>query len=232
MRQLDGSTKGKEEAMSTAANHTDVQRSVDGQLGVVRRASFGLLVMLIVQVELGIAISVYASSPKAQTPGGGIFSALGRALSNGPASLSLHVVLGVLLLAGSAALVVRTILSRSMFFVVTSTAGLVAVSGEFSQGAEFANAGHDSSSMAMAIFAGVAMLCYGGNLFAMGGKTEPRDLHRTGREVSSSALRARRPRRRMRSADSVGGPPIRGGSSPRRPPSAMHMERDAVLRQQ
>ena len=137
------------------------------QIGILRRASLGALVMLVLQLGLGMAVNLYASSKDA-TPGGGFFPAIGHTISNGPASLTLHVLVGIFLLVAALILLVQAARSGHRLILVLSAVGCIAVLGAFMQGAEFANKGQNGASMAMAVLAGVAMLCYGANLFVLG----------------------------------------------------------------
>ncbi len=136
-------------------------------IGILRRASLGALVMLVLQLCLGMAVNLYVSTKDA-TPGGGFFPAIGHAISNGPVSLTLHVIVGIFLLVASLVLLVQAARSGHRLVIVLSAVGFIAVLGAFTQGAEFANKGQNGASMAMAVLAGVAMLCYGANLFVLG----------------------------------------------------------------
>jgi hypothetical protein len=96
-----------------------------------------------------------------------VLSAVGRALADGPAALAVHAGLGLLLLLGSIALVVRAVVARTGFFVVTSVVSLLAVLGAASSGASFVNAGQDGASLAMGLLTAMALLCQLINLFRL-----------------------------------------------------------------
>ena len=132
----------------------------------VRRSSLGLAVALLVQDALGIAVNLYVTVP-ARDHGGGVLAAAGRALANGPASLAVHAGLGLLLLLGSIALMVRAVVARSGFFVVTSVVSLLAVLGAAASGAAFVNSGGSGASLGMGLLTALALLCQIVNLFRL-----------------------------------------------------------------
>ena len=117
-----------------------------------------MAVALLIQYAVGLWVSVYVTVP-ARDQGGGILAAVGRALANGPAALGLHAALGLLLLFGSIVLVVRAVVARDRFFMVTTTVSLLAVLGAAGSGAAFVNNGQDGASLAMGLLTAVALLC-------------------------------------------------------------------------
>jgi len=132
----------------------------------VRRSSLGLSAALLVQYALGLWVSLYVTVP-ARDQGSGVFAAVGRALANGPAALAVHAGLGLLLLLGSIVLVVRAVVDRAGFFVVTSVVSLLAVLGAAGSGAAFVNNGQDGASLTMGLLTAVALLCQLINLFRL-----------------------------------------------------------------
>jgi hypothetical protein len=130
------------------------------QLAALRGNTFGVLAMLIVQFGIGIVVNLYATIP-AKDSGSGIFGAIGRALSNGPASLAAHAGLGLLIVLAAVALVVRSIVARHTASIVLSVMGLGAIVSAALNGARFvADGGPANASLAMALSTAVAMLCY------------------------------------------------------------------------
>jgi hypothetical protein len=123
-------------------------------------------IALLVEYALGLGVNLYVTVP-ARDQGGGVFAAVGRALANGPAGLAVHAGLGLLLLLGSIALVVRAVADRAPFFLVTSVVSLLAVLGAAGSGAAFVNSGQDSSSLTMGLLTAVALLCQLINLFRL-----------------------------------------------------------------
>ena len=132
----------------------------------VRRSSLGISAGLLVQYALGLWVNVYVAVP-AREHGGGVLAAVGRALADGPAALAVHAGLGLLLLLGSIALLVRAVVARTGFFVVTSVVSLLAVLGAAGSGASFVNGGQDGASLAMGLLTAVALFCQLINLFRL-----------------------------------------------------------------
>jgi hypothetical protein len=121
---------------------------------------------LLIQYGVGLWVSLYVTVP-ARDQDGGVLAAVGRALANGPAALAVHAGLGLFLLLGSIALVVRATVARDRFFIVTTAVSLLAVLGAAGSGAAFVNNGQDSSSLTMGLLTAVALLCQLINLFRL-----------------------------------------------------------------
>ncbi len=146
------------------------------QLAALRGNTFGALAMLIVQFAIGSAVNLYATIP-ASDKGSGIFGAIGRALTNGPASLATHAGLGLLIVLAAVALVVRSIVSRHAATIVVSVIGLAAIASAALNGARFvADGGPASASLAMALSTAVAMLSYATGLLVLGFSRRPPEL--------------------------------------------------------
>ena len=128
----------------------------------LRRASFAAFVMLVVQFALGIYVNLYVTVPGADHGHG-----LGQAIANGPAGLTLHIVLGLLLILAALGFLVQAILARRPTLIATAAAGLLAMIGAAASGSAFAGSGKDGASMAMALLAAAGLLCYGATLFLL-----------------------------------------------------------------
>jgi hypothetical protein len=129
-------------------------------LARLRRGSLAVLVLLVAEYALGMYVNLYAAVPGADHGGG-----LGNAIANGPASLSLHATLGLLLGLGALGVAVQAILIRRWVLVAASVVGLLAMIFASVAGAGFTSTGDTSASMAMAVLTGVALLCYAANLY-------------------------------------------------------------------
>lgn len=135
----------------------------------MRRAGFAALVLLLIQYGLGMYVNLYVNVPSGDQGGG-----IGKAISNGPAALSIHAVLGFLLILSAIGLVVQAVLARYWAVLAASVIALVTVIGAAFAGANFTNTGGpDSASMTMAILAGVAMLSYGTVLYLLSSPRRP-----------------------------------------------------------
>jgi hypothetical protein len=128
----------------------------------LRRGSLAVLVLLVVEYAIGMYVNLYVTVPGADHGGG-----LGSAVANGPASLSVHAVLGLLLGLGALGVTAQSILIRRWDLIGSSVIGLLAVIFASVTGPGFASTGDDSASMAMSVLTGVAMLCYGANLYIL-----------------------------------------------------------------
>ena len=142
-----------------------------GGAEAARRSSFGVAVGLLIQYAVGLWVSVYVTVP-ARDQGGGVLAAVGRALANGPAALAVHAALGLLLLVGSIVLVVRAVVARDRFFIVTTAVSLLAVLGAAGSGAAFVNNGQDGASLTMGLLTAVALLCQLINLFRLSARRQ------------------------------------------------------------
>lgn len=133
------------------------------RLRALRLNSAGISVMLLVQYGLGIGVNLYAEVPDADH-GVGILVAAGRALTSQPVALALHTALGLLMLAAGLTVLVRAISARHRPAISASALGFAAIIGAAVSGATSVSSEHDSSSLAMGLLTGVALLCYLANL--------------------------------------------------------------------
>lgn len=134
-----------------------------GRVRALRRASFAALVLLLIQYGLGMYTNLYVTVPAGDQGQG-----FGKAVSNGPAALSVHAVLGFLLILAALGLLVQAVMARYWGVLTASAVALVAIIFAAVQGARFVDqGGPDSASMTMAVLAGVAMLCYGTALYLL-----------------------------------------------------------------
>jgi len=128
----------------------------------LRRASFAAFAMLVVQFALGIYVNLYLTVPGADHGHG-----IGQAIANGPAGLTLHIVLGLLLILAALGFLVQAILTRRPTLIAAAGLGLLAMIGAAAAGSAFTGSGKDGASMAMALLAAVGLLCYGTSLFLL-----------------------------------------------------------------
>ena len=143
-----------------------------GGVEAARRSSFGVSVGLLIQYAVGLWVNLYVTVP-ARDHGGGVLAAVGRALANGPAALAVHAGLGLVLLLGSIALVVRAVVAGERFFRVTTAVSLLAVLGAAGSGAAFVNNGSNGASLGMGLLTAVALLCQLINLFRLSAPRQP-----------------------------------------------------------
>jgi hypothetical protein len=130
-------------------------RSRAASMPGIRRQSFAMCVLLLVQYGLGIGVNLFVSLPS-QDHGAG----LGGAIANGPVALSIHAVLGLALIVIALATAVRAAVVRHGSIIALAVAGLVALTSSAINGTRFVGTGQNGASMAMALAWAVALLCY------------------------------------------------------------------------
>ena len=134
----------------------------------VRQGSLGVLVLLLLEYGFGMYVNLYVQVPGADHGGD-----IGRAISNGPALLSLHAVLGLLLGLAAIGVLVQAIAARHVTAIVPAAIGLIAVALAAMAGADFTSTGHAAESMAMSVMTGVALLCYSAILLLLPAGVRP-----------------------------------------------------------
>jgi hypothetical protein len=125
----------------------------------LRPNSFAAVVMLLIEYGLGIWVNLYAQIP-ASDKGKGTFAAFGAAVAKGPAVLTLHALLGTLLLVTAITLVIRAVLARKAAATVIGAVALLAIIAAWLSGGRFIGDGADGASFGMAMATAVALLCY------------------------------------------------------------------------
>lgn len=141
--------------VSTDADRMTSERPA-GRVRVLRRASLAAFVFFLIQYGLGMYVNLYVTVPGADHGQG-----LGKAISNGPAALSVHAVLGLLLILNAIGLLVEALITRHWAVLTAAAIALAAIIGAAAEGTRFVGQGPAAASMTMAVLAGAAMLCYG-----------------------------------------------------------------------
>jgi len=121
----------------------------------VRRVSAMALVMLALQYGLGMILNFYVEVPAADAHAS-IFTEIATA----PLALTAHTLLGVTLVGTAILAVARAMALRDRPLAGLAAAGLAAIVGAFVAGEMFVKNGQDSTSFAMAMLTGAALLCY------------------------------------------------------------------------
>jgi hypothetical protein len=129
-------------------------------LAQVRRASLVALVLVVAEYVIGMYVNLYTTIPRADHGHG-----VGTAITNGPAMLSLHAVIGLLLGLGALGVLVQAVRSRRPAVIAWSAAGLLALAMAAVAGAGFTSTGDRTASLAMSVLTGVALLCYAANIY-------------------------------------------------------------------
>jgi hypothetical protein len=146
--------------------------SADNRVRGLRANCFAAVVILLVEYGLGIWVNLYGHLP-ASDHGANIASGFAHAVASGPVGLSIHAVLGVVLIASAATAVVRAVSVGRPVLIGSAVTGLVAVVVAGLSGARFVGDGGNAASMSMAITAGVAIFAFALVLFISGGARVP-----------------------------------------------------------
>jgi hypothetical protein len=125
------------------------------RLARMRRGSLAVIALLTGEYVLGMYVNLYITPPSADRG-----HSIGTAIANGPAMLSLHAVIGLLLGLGTLGILALSILVRHPGAIVASAAGLFAMVFAAIAGASFTSTGNSADSMAMAVMTGIGLLCY------------------------------------------------------------------------
>lgn len=144
-------------------------------IAALRRMTFGAAILVVVQVALGIVVSLYVTVPK-RHPGAhphnylsGSFHSVIWAIGHGASSLAIHAVLGLALVVMAASVAVRALRLRSGWVSITSAlAALLIVGAGFNGGSYLDFGGQNISSLIMALLALGALSCYVIGLFLLG----------------------------------------------------------------
>jgi hypothetical protein len=129
----------------------------------LRRGSLAALVLVVVEYAIGAYVNLYVTVPAADHGRG-----LSTAISNGPAPLSVHAVVGLLLGVAAVGVLVQSIMARRWMVAGVSAVGLLALALASVAGTGFVRTGDTSASMAMSVLTGIALLCYAVNLYVLG----------------------------------------------------------------
>jgi hypothetical protein len=116
-------------------------------------------VMLLIQTSFGIAVGLYSILP-AGDHGKGPLPAFGSAVADGPLLLSLHAVLGTLLLVTAVAAVVRALRVGGRSLIALAAAGLAAIVLAWVAGSRFVGNLDRGAALTMAIATAAALLAY------------------------------------------------------------------------
>jgi hypothetical protein len=138
--------------------------------------------MLLLEFGLGNGVNLYASLPAADH-GKGVFPAFGRAVTGGPVVLTLHALLGTLLLGAGVSVLVRAARIRRGPLTALAGVALVAILLAWVSGTRFVGHGNIGASLGMAVATAVALLCYVTILFLVSSPPGPADA--PGRESAN-----------------------------------------------
>jgi hypothetical protein len=125
----------------------------------LRVNSFAAIMALLVQLCLGMWVNLYGHLPAADD-GANVGTGFTRAISGGPVGLSIHAVVGALLVISAITATVRAVLVRHPVLIAATAAGLLAIVDAAVSGASFVGNGSNGASMNMAVATAVAIGAY------------------------------------------------------------------------
>jgi hypothetical protein len=155
--------------MTGAAASAKLPPSLTG----LRANTLAALVMLLIEYGLGIGANLYLTLPHGDR-GKGLFPAFGAAVVHGPVVITLHALLGTLLLGAALGVLIRSLRASRPLLIALAGTALAAIVVAWLSGASFVGKITNGSSLAMALAAAVAILSYVLVLFATASGS-PRD---------------------------------------------------------
>lgn len=124
----------------------------------LRANALAAVVMLLIQYCLGISVNLYSTLP-ASDRGKSLLAGFPAAVGNGPVLLTLHAILGTLLLITALAALIRSLRLGAPPIALTGLA-LLAILIAWMSGSEFVGHQKNGASLAMALATALAILCY------------------------------------------------------------------------
>lgn len=128
----------------------------------LRRGSLAVFVLIVLEYGIGMYVNLYVAVPRADHGSG-----LGSMITNGPATLSIHAVIGLLLGLGAIGVLVQAVIARHAVVIAMSAVGLFVLAFASILGASFTSSGKAADSMGMSVLTGVGLLCYAANLYLL-----------------------------------------------------------------
>lgn len=123
------------------------------------RDCLATIIALVSQFGLGMILNLFVAVPPADARAGFLTE-----VRTAPLGLTVHALLGTLLICGAVVVVARAVQVRDRVVLAFAVTGLVAVAGAFAAGEMFVRDGRDGVSLAMALLTGVALVSYAGTL--------------------------------------------------------------------
>ena len=139
-----------------------VRTAATASLDRARQGSLAVLVLTVVEYGIGMYVNLYVTVPRADHG-----HSVRSAIANGPAMLSIHAVIGLLLGIGALGVLVQAVRARHLGVIALSAAGLFALVVAAAAGASSTSSGQPAESMAMSVLTGIGLLCYAANLYLL-----------------------------------------------------------------
>jgi hypothetical protein len=119
------------------------------------RICLATMLMLAVQFSLGMIVNLYVSVPASDQ-----HASFAQEVRTAPFALTLHVLVGLVLIGAAGVFIVRAAGTRDWLVIVLAGAGLGAILAAFAAGEAFVRNGQTSVSLTMAVLTGAALACY------------------------------------------------------------------------
>jgi hypothetical protein len=129
----------------------------------LRRTAFATIAALL--IEYGFGLFLFGTTPKSAHDTG-LFAAFDHAITNGPAALIIHALLGSLIVLGSVMSLVRAIQTRATRVVLLNAIATASIVLAWLAGSATANDPAGPAGRVMGVTTGVAILAYTAVLFA------------------------------------------------------------------
>jgi hypothetical protein len=130
----------------------------EGRIAALRANALAAIVMLLLEYGLGIWMNLEGHVPGADQ-GVGFWAAFLDSITRGPLGLTLHAVLGTLIIITSIGLAMRSIATKRWSWSVLALVAFIAVLLAWLSGVLFVSSGDSEPSLVMALWTGVALLC-------------------------------------------------------------------------
>jgi len=134
----------------------------------LRLGLLGVIAILVIQLVIGMVVNLFTTLPTKHPGTGESFApSIPWALQGGAGlGLSVHVAIAILLVLGSAGLLVRALMSRRAAFILGASVGMILVLYAFSNGLNFLNrGGDDQDSFRMAVASILALVTYAATFY-------------------------------------------------------------------
>jgi hypothetical protein len=133
----------------------------------LRANALAAVVMLLIQYCLGISVTLYSTLPVHDVDKS-LFTGFASAVGDGPLLLSLHALLGTLLLVTASVALVRSVRLGATPPIALTAVALLVIVAAWLAGSEFVGHMKNGTSLAMALATAVAILCYALMIFLVG----------------------------------------------------------------
>ncbi len=144
----------------TAIESAPAPRAGRTPLSTMRRASFVMCLVLLVQYVLGIGVNLFVPTLPTQDKGASGATAFARAVANGPVGLSIHASLGLALVVIGLGLALRAAATRRWGLMALAIFGFANLLSASVSGARFVGSGENGASMGMAMSWAFALVSY------------------------------------------------------------------------